>query len=291
MPSGWGVDPTIENGIVTSGTSAEDVRKVWGALYSPGIISGCEVKTNTNMTYTITEGVVAIKTATGQVVLSPVAATTIPTAAAPATGTRTDIVWVRQKFPSPDNNSNVVVEVGTTLPTRALMLRKFTVSAGATNTNAAVVDAARDFSIPYGASLGTLHYYQNTFSGVISNTLLREGIGTIYLPTDRLVRFTYRGVHSAQNAVRFDDARYCELAVYPSVDNNNFELWTSGGLHQAWETVEFTTTRALTAGTHTVSYVRRREVGPGSIVQWHGWYNGNYRRGAEFFVEDAGPIK
>lgn len=286
MPVGWGVDPTLSGSTVTSGTTSQDVRKVWGALYAPGIISGCTVKTNANMTYTVNGGVVAVKTATGEVVMCPVNTTTIPTAVAPASGTRTDIIWVRQRTPTNDNNSEVVVEVGTTLPARAQEIRRYNVPAGITATTSAVPTGGITFSIPYGANLGTLHHYRNTHNGAVANNYLREGVGTIFLPTDRLLRFRYIGCHSAQGAVRFDDSKYCEMRVVPSLDGNDFELWTTGGLHQAWQTVYFETTIPTTAGTHTVSYIRGREVGPGTILQW----NGGMRRGADFYVEDAGPL-
>lgn len=290
MPSGWGVDPTIADGVVTSGTSSEDVRKVWGALYTPGIISGCRVTTNSNMTYTISAGVVAIQTATGQVVMAPVNAVTIPTAAAPASGNRTDIIWVRQRFPGTGSDSNIVVEVGTTKPAQAQEIRRFTISAGNTSTNSATPTGGIAYSIPYGANLGVLHRFQSAHNGAIANDLRREGAGTIYLPTDRLLRFRYQGVYSAQNAVGFDNSKYCELAVFPSIDNNNFEIWTSPGLHQGWQTLYFETVRATTAGTHTVSYLRRRQAGPGTILQWYGWHGGDFWPGGIFTVEDAGPL-
>lgn len=286
MPVGWGVDPTLSGSTVTSGTTSQDVRKVWGALYAPGIISGCTVKTNANMTYTVNGGVVAVQTATGEVVMCPVNTTTIPTAAAPASGTRTDIIWVRQRTPTNDNNSEVVVEVGTTLPARAQEIRRYNVPAGITATNAAVATSGIKFSIPYGANLGVLHHWRSTFNGVMNNAMVREGVGTIFLPTDRLLRYRYIGSHSAAGAVRFDNSKYCELRVQPSLDGNDFEWWTSGGLHQAWETVYFETTIEASAGTHTVSMLRGREIGPGSIQQW----NSGVRRGADFYVEDAGPL-
>lgn len=291
MAAGWGVEATVSNGNVVSGTTDTDVRKIWGGLYSPGIISGAKVTTSASaMSYTISAGVVAIQIATGEVVLAPVPQTTISTSAAPASGNRVDIIWVRQRFPSPDNTSEVIVECGTTLPSKALPLRRFSIPAGITNTNSAVATGNIDYSIPYGASLGILHKYKYTGSITVPNAITRAGHGTIYLPTDRNVRFKYIGIHSAEGAVGFDNSKYTQLGCLPNVDGGDFVLWSSPGLHQAWQTVYFESTITLSAGSHTVNLGRFREVGPGNVKQWHGTYNNFGREGATFTVEDAGPV-
>lgn len=294
MTSGWGVDATLDgNGDPISGTSDLDVRRVWGALYTPGIISGAAVSTSGSaMAYTVTSGVVAITTATGEVVMSPVDGVTVPTDAAPATGTRTDIIWVRQRFPSIDNDSTTVVEVGTVLPARAVALKRYVVSAGQSNTNAAVVTGAIDYSIPYGASLGQLHYWQNKYQGAISQNLIREGQGTFSLPTDRMIRFSYSACLSAANATGFDNTKYCEWGFLPNLDGTDLVLWTTPGLHQAWQTVMFERTVMVSAGVHTVNIGSLRKSGPGYALQWYGVQSDGYSRvGAEFKVEDVGPVK
>lgn len=291
MSSGWGVDATIANGVVTSGTSSSDVRKIWGALYTPGIISGARVTTNADMRYTVSSGVVAIQTATNEVVMAPVEATTVPTPS--ANGTRVDIVWARQRFPgiNGDSDSNVVIEVGTTLPARAVVLAKFTVNAGITGTNGAIKQANIDYSIPYGASLGVLHKYQHAYNGTLPTARTVSGVGSIHLPTDRNIRFRYTGVHCAANSIMWDTSKYCELGVLPMLDGMEFEQWNTSGLHAAWETVYFETTVPVQAGTHTVGMMRYRKQGPGTPYQLYGYQTDGYmRRGADFVVEDAGPI-
>lgn len=290
MTAGWGVDATVSNGEVTSGTTDADVRKVWGSLYSPGIISGAVVTTQPNMTYVVSAGVVAIKTAQGEVVMAPISQTQVPTAAAPASGSRVDIIYAQQRFPEIESNSEVKIGVDTVLPPRALALAKYTVSSGTTGTNGAILTGGIDYSIPYGASLGILYQYNSTYNGPVANEWRREGVGTIHLPTDRLVRFKYLGIHSSIGASGFDNSKYCELSVLPCIDDHDFELWTSPGLHQGWQSVYFETQRVVPAGTHSVSFLRFRQIGPGTVYQHCGWTNGFYRRGADFIVEDAGPV-
>src|SRR4029453_13484136 len=179
MASGFGVDASADG---TSGTSSSDIRKIFGGLYSPGIISGCTITTSAStMQFTIAAGVVAIRPATGETILAPLAQQTITTSSAPATGTRTDILYVQQRYPSIEGDANLVFGVSTVLPARAVAIKKFIISAGQTNTNAAVATGGVDYSIPYGASLGQLWKYQDTTNAAYPNALTAKGNGTIYL--------------------------------------------------------------------------------------------------------------
>lgn len=290
MTSGWGVDATLAAGVPTSGTTDLDVRKVWGALYTPGIISGATITTSaTLLRYTVASGVVALKTATGEVVMAPVVGGNIT---APAvTADRTDIIYVQQRFPGVEGDSNLVLGVASELPVRAQALGTYTISAGATNTNAATkTNDSVDYSIPYGASLGVLHTWQNTYNGVLSNALLREGHGTISLPTDRRVKFTFSACVSAQGASGFDNSKYVEHGFLPNIDGNDICLWTTPGLHQAWQTVFFETTINVSEGKHTVNIGSQRKSGPGQTMLYYGLFGDGFgREGAVFTVTDAGP--
>lgn len=291
MGAGWGVDATVANGVATSGTTAQDVRQVWGALYTPGVINGASVSTTSSgWFYNVAAGVVAIRTAVGEVVLAPVPNVSVPTVAAPASGSRTDIIYARQKFPTTDNSSDVVVERGTTLPARSVELGRFIVSAGSSSTISAVRTGAVDYSIPYGASLGILHYWQDKQSKALPTTYLpatRDGYGTFYLPTDRQVSLKYTNIVSANNAGRFDDAAYCEYGFFPNVDGTDVVMWATPGLHQAWQSIHYEQIVNLSAGKHTVNIGVGRIVGPGVGRQWYG----DYRPGAQFTVRDEGPVK
>lgn len=301
MTSGWGVDATVTNSVVTSGTTSADVRKVWGALYTPGIVNGCVItRSGSAMTYTVSSGVVAISPAIGEVIMCPVQGAPVGAGAAPGTGTRVDVVYAQQREPA-SGDSNVIVDVvsfateaAIVMPPASQELGRFLVSAGQTNSNAATRLGDVNYSIPYGGTLGILHYWNNKFDGNLSRTLLREGYGTFDLPTDRLVRFSYRTVLSARNAVGFDSTKYCEYGFIFNSNriggNGDFVIHTTPGLHQAWATYEFNSTLVLPSGKNTVSMAGVRMVGPGDAWQHYGIDPSGYgRNGGEFSVTDLGP--
>lgn len=299
MSVGWGVDSTVSGGTVTSGTGASDVRKVWGALYTPGIVDGCLItRSGSAMTYTVAAGVVAIKTGTKEVVMAPVEQTVVPTAAAPGTGSRVDLLYAEQRFPA-SGDSTVQVKVlafatnaAVTVPANSVELRRYQVNAGQTNTNAAVQVGGVNYSIPYGASLGVLHEWQNTYSGALSTSLLREGHGTIDLPTDRRVRFSVSALLNAIGASGFDNSKYTEHYFLPNLDGTDLTIWTTPGLHAAWGTYNFDIYVNVPAGRHTVNLGSGRTAGPGQAETHYGVdVNGFPRRGIYFLVEDVGPAK
>lgn len=303
MTVGWGVDSTVSGGVVTSGTNASDVRKVWGAIYTPGIIDGCVItRSGSAMTYTVSAGVVAIRTGQKEVVMAPVASGPVPTIAAPGSGTRIDLIYAEQRFPA-SGDSNVQVKVAqfatnaaVVLPANSVEIDRYQISAGQTNTNAAVRVGGIVYSIPYGASLGTLHHWQNTYDGLISQELLREGHGTFTLPTDRRVRFSISVTLSAQGASGFDNSKYCEWYFLPYIQgptiNGDMVIWTTDGLHQAWATYNFEHYADLPAGQYTTSIGAGRMVGPGTAIQHYGIDNAGFGRpGLYYLVQDIGPVK
>jgi hypothetical protein len=297
MTSGWGVDATVSGGIATSGTEAADVRKVWGALYSPGIVTGCTITTSGSaMQYTIASGVASIKTATGEAVMAPVASSTFTATAAPGSGTRVDVAFVQQRFPI-DGDSYVVFrvlpfanEAAISLPSNSLEVKRFLVSAGQTNTNAATIIGDTNYSIPYSGGLGVLHTWTNSYNGLMYTGLERRGHGTIYLPTDRRLKFSIQTTMYANGASGFDNSKYCEYGFLPNIDGGDFVLWTTPGLHQAWATYQWEGYINATAGYHDVMYGGLHVVGPGQAFQVYGTFGGYGRTGTVFTVEDAGVV-
>ena len=292
MTSGFGVDRAADG---LSGTSAQDIRKIFGGLYSAGVISGAKITTSPSaMSYSVSAGVVAISTATGEVVMAPVPAGTVPTTA-PGSGSRTDIIYAQQRFPSVEGDADLVLGVGTVLPSRAVKLDSYIVSAGQTNTNSAVRTGSVDFSIPYGASLGTLYEQRYTGNGYISVATPGATIltGTITVPTDRRIRVTVNACMSATRstsgptAVRFDDLAYTEAGFMFKLNGSTQWIWNTPGLHQAWANYSWNDYLNVTAGTHTVSLNAFRVVGPG--LPYFRYTGGEYR-GTLFTVEDAGPV-
>lgn len=291
MPSGFGVDRAPDG---LSGTSSQDIRRINAALYKPGIIDGCFVSTSASaMTYTVTSGVVAIQTAVGEIVLAPVNQTTVTAAAAPVSGSRTDIVYAKQRFPSivGEGDANVVVGVASVLPANAVELRRYIVNAGTTSTNGAVVTGDRVQSTTYGGMQGVLHKWQNTYSGPLSTNLIREGYGTFNLTTDRYVTFRVKAVLNAIGASGFDNSKYTEHGFLFGFEQGDFVLHCTPGLHQAWATYQFESQVVLPAGQHTVNLGSFRIVGPGQAETHYGTDGQGFgREGVQFTVTDDGPV-
>lgn len=290
MATGIGVDPTKDGqGAILSGMSSQDHRTVLGSLYSPGIISGGVVSTSASgMTYSVTAGVAAIKITTGQVVLAPIPATTITAAAASAD--RVDVIYARQNFPA-DGNSNVVVSYGTALPANSVELARYNVKTGIASTSATTLAGVRDYSIPYGATLGVLYTWTNTYSGILSANLLREGYGSFSVPTDRRIRISVSALLYADGASGFDNARYTEHYFLPNIDGGDQVIFTTPGLHQAWGTYNWVHYMNVSAGTHTTNLGAGRMVGPGRACTYYGLDgNGFGRKGVQYIIEDAGVV-
>lgn len=289
MATAWGVDPLKDgNGLVTIGTTALDFRLIQGGIYTPGIINGGVVTRSASaLTYTVSAGVAAfpiVTTAPKQTALGAIPYT-VKTVTAPSSGTRTDLVYALQRTVADNGDPNIVVEVGTVLPAKAVLLDSYIVSAGQTNTNAAVRTGQIAYSIPYGASLGTLWQIRDTFNGDVPVARRIIGSGTFYVPTDRNVRISATTSVSAKDAVKFDNAKYCESGIEVFIDGVSKYIWTTGGLHQAWEEYHWSESFTATMGSHTVRYETFRAQGPGVPVQRYSVGNaGNLCK-----IEDIGP--
>lgn len=286
MTSGFGVDKGADG----SGTSASDIRKIFGGLYTPGLISGGGVsRSGSSMTYSVNSGVAAIETATGEVVLAPIPSKTI-TAATNGSSPRTDYVYAKQRYPSIEGDADIDVDYGSSLPSRSVLLAKFNVPANAGNTNAATNAGGVDYSIPYGASLGVLHKYTDTSVGNLATGLTRKGNGSIWVPTDRRLRFSLTTTLQANGATGFDNTKYCEWGFIPSIDGSDFILWSTPGLHQALATYYYEAYITVSKGSHTVNYGALRLIGPGTAYHFAGLIGSYGRVGTIFQVEDAGPV-
>lgn len=296
MTTGFGADPLKdENGNVLVGTTEEDIRQITGSLYSPGLISGGIVTRSASaLTYTISNGVAAFpivadatKPENRRTVLGPIPAVTL-NVTPPSSGSRTDIIWARQLTPSNDGNATIVVELGTVLPARAVMIDSYTISAGATNSNAAVKTGNITYSIPYGAPRGTPWFtHRSTFNGVFTATKLAAAAGQFYLPSDRYVTYNLSTSLNSNGAVKFDNARYCE-AAYALYLNNEWKFtWTTGGLHQAMQDYYFEEAGTLTAGNYSVRVDRWKSAGDAIAQPYQRYGTGNL--GLLFQIRDAGP--
>lgn len=140
-----------------SGTSALAVRQGLAGLFTgPGVLPGAAsplVTGNADWTYTVgAAGFVTRRSASDGVhLLGNDGPTTVATTAAPGTGSRIDVVWVRQRSNGENGDTTSVPDFGVTqgtasgspvkpsIPTGALELATATVAAGNANTAAATI--------------------------------------------------------------------------------------------------------------------------------------------------------
>ncbi len=268
MTTSWGIDPLKSGGVVTAGTTAADFRQIQGGLYSPGLISGGKITRSASaLSYTISAGVAAFPIVTGtnpQTVLGPIPAITVNTTA-PSSGSRTDIIYAQQRTIATDGDPNIIIGVGTSLPARAVMLDSYIISSTNTNTNATVKTGNIAYSIPYGASLGRLVNITSMFNTTFNiSAAVTLASGSFFLPTDRLVQVSLNASLSANAAIGFDNSKYCEAGYDVYFDNVKVYSWTTMGLHQAWQEINWLDYAQFTAGAHTVRVDQYRAQGPGT---------------------------
>lgn len=301
MTTGFGADPIIDgNGLVTVGTTEEDIRQITGSLYSAGLISGGIVtRSPTGLTYSVSAGVAAFpitvdastpyKPQNQRTVLGPIPATQAPlTVTAPTTGTRTDIIYAQQLTPADDEDANIIVDVGTVLPPRAVMLDSFIVASNHTNTMAATPTGDIKYSVPYGAPRGTPWFsHRSTFNGTFNSTVVNAVTGTFYMPADRNVAFTLKTSLNSNGAVGFDNAKYCEAAYSVYIDNIWKFTWTTGGLHQAMQDYNWEERGILLEGQRSVVVKRWKSAGATAALPYQRYGQGNL--GLLFEIRDVGP--
>lgn len=293
MATGLGV-PHVVTPEGPVGTTPEDMQRIIAAEYNTdGIIDGCDVSGTATMEYRVTAGAVVLSTGTDMAITIPVVATTLPAAAAPATGTRTDLIYVRQLFPTqgnPDNTAFVGVTSGA-LPANSVLLDQRVVPAGATATTATTSVANRKFARPVGSTLGRLHLHVEKDSTPRTTGVFTRGAGRFYVPTDRDVdiRLASCVSASASNGATLDEYGSVLYTVY--VDNNPFVSFERR-FDRFWETKVFTAVLAATEGEHTVHYtVQQRFVPAGQSGRWAVRYGGADKfPGDDFRLYDRGVI-
>lgn len=296
MATSWGIDPLKDvDGKVTIGTTADDFRQIQGGLYTPGLISGGTVTVSvSSMTYTVAGGVAAypiVTTGVPQTVLGPVPSGTLTTTAA-TSGTRVDMIYAQQRTVAADGDPNIVLGIGTSLPARAVLLDAYIVGTTTTNTKAATRSVDIKYSIPYGASLGRLVNVTSTFNSVFGitqgNPTGRSTVasGLFYLPTQRLVSTQLTVALSANGAVGFDNSKYCEAAYDIFFDNIKTFTWTTMGLHQARQEINWDIDVAVQAGPHSIRVEHYKLTGPGNPRGWSSTGNPY----ARLMLTDIGPI-
>ena len=294
MTTGWGVDG-VKNaqGIVTSGTSALDIRTINSALYNQGIMYGCVVNTSTTaMTYTIERGVVSNALGWGEHVMMPINKTTITVPKNTGTTTRTDYVYVKQNMPDKDGNNNIVFGISNSpIDTydRRLVLRKFLVPAGATTTSKATRQGSVDFATPYGQAGRLLVNKVDTYNGLLRNRQINEMGGDFSLTTDRIIRTDITVTHDMEPGQTGSDRLTAEIWV----DNIKRATFSTGKIDtETYTTTSWTWFYQLYRGEHNVTvkmYSHRKQVNnlPSVIYLRH---SNNGWPGQTVVVSDVGVL-
>lgn len=250
-----------------AGTTTADMQRIIASMYrNAGIVDGTDVTGTATMSYDIQAGAVVLDTGEDLAVLVPVPATNIPTDPAPATGSRTDTIYVKQNFLSggdPDNLSFVGVTSGAA-PTNSIVLDRRTVPAGATATTATTSIHNRKFALPIGGSLGT-QFFETTTSGRHFTETVTRGAGEIFCPTDRDVDFRFLTTIVGVN----EDGSVSDGANVGSVHYKLFidgvHVRTFERAYDKWsETKQFSYLARLSEGEHTFHYT----VGKASGSLW-----------------------
>jgi hypothetical protein len=198
------------------------------------------------------------------------------------------MIYALQRTVAVDGDPNIVIQIGTVLPARAVLLDAYIISNTTANTAAAVRSADIRYSIPYGAARGTPWFSQrSTFNGTFNDTKLAAVSGSFYLPSDRVVDFKLSASLNSSGAIKFDAAKYCEAAYALYLDGIWKFTWTTNGLHQAMADYYWSETLTVLQGTHTIRVDRWRSAGPGTPFQRYG--QGNL--GSYFEVRDVGPAE
>lgn len=298
MATGWGID-AVTNGGEVSGTSAQDVRRIWGALYSPGVITGCGVHASpTAMTYTVDQGVAAIGLSgsgnSRQCVMVPVPSTVLTAAPNTSSSTRLDTIYVRQQIPGTTNDVVVELAQGTAVPANSQILAQHTASAGATTTSRSYFTGSVPYSVPYGANLGLFYTATDRSNATIpKGKRVTAAAGSFTLMTDRKCIFAADLCISAlrpngAEAMYFDNTAYVELIVEVLINGVREFSFNTPGLARAWGTYHFEEYVNLRSGTHSVAfrYYYGTPQGPGLVAKH---YQGeNASTGCTFTVRDGG---
>lgn len=291
MTTGFGAPPTKDgNGLVTVGTSDTDIRRIFGALYTPGLVSGGKITRSASaFTYSVAAGVAIVQDTLGQNIAMPFDAAVL-TPAAPL-GPRTDIVYAAQRYPSDGNNtsdSSVYVGVGQTVPPRAVVLGRFVFAAATANSAAGTIGEVVKYSIPYGGSLGLVVNTTDTRNGdwpEAIGTITYANNATFTVPTDRLVRVEIAASISTADGLT-DDTKPIQTEFWPQIDNVNLSLWVVE-VSRAWATYYYSNIVTVSAGTHTARLARRTFSPSGRKAQSNYYGPGNHG-GIVYRITDAG---
>src|SRR5699024_3134703 len=176
----WPTAPDVQG----NGATENDLRRIIGAQYmNQGILpnGGLTVSGRSDMSYLVESGAAFMWTSKSERlgVLVPVETVTIPTEAAPASGSRTDSIYMlRDGIPRVTSGAP---------PSTGVLLGSFIIGAGVTSTSAGQKTIDREYAIATGTSLGELVHWNG--EGIVSwtETMPTQRFAQQFvLPSDRM---------------------------------------------------------------------------------------------------------
>lgn len=250
-----------------TGTEPEDVQQWLWSLYrsdKPSIARGGVVSGTSGMAYSVAPAVLVVPAGDSRRLVVPTDRVTVPTAAAPSSGSRTDIIYA---------GSDGAIKVGTTLPDNNVMIDKRRVPAGITATTATTsLLGDRIWAPLVGGTMGRLMTWEESLA---SGTQMPAGeksvmSKTITVEEDRLVDFRHFmtasvGVFTDPELGRVDWGTV-EWSIY--IDGDLQWTWAYK-VENTQTTQSFSANRGLTAGTHTIE-LRRWVWAENRPIYWVG---------------------
>ncbi|GAA1333951.1 hypothetical protein GCM10009592_28760 [Brachybacterium rhamnosum] len=265
-----------------TGTTPEDVQQVWWSIFRsdvPAIVRGGVVTGTSTMAYSVAPAVLVIPSGDSRRLLVPTDRVTVPTAAAPSSGTRTDIIYA---------GSDGAIKVGTSLPANNIMLDKRSVPAGVTATTAtSSLLGDRRFAPLVGASMGRLISWEESIGHgyhfpAAQTTVMSK---TITLEEDRLIDWRFFQTIALEDGL---DGEWASM---------KWDLLIDGAVQRSWEmkveniaeTKYFNMNSSLGAGTHTVTLRRTVKRDINKALLYYKGASGNWP-GTNFSAVDIGAL-
>ncbi|WP_298578711.1 hypothetical protein [uncultured Olegusella sp.] len=278
------------------GTTDTALRQIVAALYpNKGIISGLKVIGTNSLAYNVLAGVAVCSKGTSDGnTLAYSEGGSLTVAANDTDNPRIDTLWITSHDATQGDSDNLVtlgVTQGTAeaiptepqIPTYATKIVSMLMPAGAVTTASATQNGTADYAIPYGASLGVLHSYQDTTNGNQKpyNWKLQNA-ATISLPTDRILHLRY----SRSVSARKETSEYVAFLV-------DGEIVASGELTigQFWAVRMFDAYVTVPAGTHSIAVKDKLRGDAQFNYRVAANENGMNFLGMQFQIIDAGVVR
>lgn len=248
--------PTPDTMPVFQGTAPTDMQRIIGARYmASGVLAngGGTVSGTSRMAYRVSPGAAFMWTdfEAKLGIEVPFDGVEVSTSPAPATGSRSDVIYV-------NSMGEVRVAQGATKAPNGVMLGRFIIPAGVTATQTVAPSVDRDYAILTGSTLGRLARWEDPGGGAAGTAEKTRFAGRFYLPSDRLVRIDLTSTlkaASSSGAMVFIVELQNAAGTWRRQLNANF-----GG---SWGTVSATWTTGTREGANTIT-VKTKGLAGGS---------------------------